>query len=344
MFPDKFVQKDAASPPTNLCEDCDEKKEDKLSVFANYDVGKTKNIWWTVLCSNDEAPTVEINNLIGQTGHLERMNVWTHIFAAALYLLYSIFRPITPFGTKDTVSSSLAAFSYASICATFAFSSVYHVYSPHQFWSGITRLGDYFGIYLGIAAGTLSDLAIVTENLKNVKWTAIADIWIAMALLVTFFSVRRYVLPLKETRLPYFRNKCSLGLARNTNVDLEHSSLRATAGVVMSFSWILVVPCAFDTLEIDCAWVFAGSRITGTIILVAGMVFDNALMFPDNWLEENNVLSLEKHPCVCYRPSDYCCGGWIMTSHAFWHIAALVGTVVTTCGTEYVIIHSEVLS
>ena len=309
--------------------------------FAQYDVNDDDigRIWYRVVCVNDRVPTD--SSYLGPTGHIERANVWTHMFAAVVYMIYSVLRPITPAGSVDTISSSLAAFAFASFCTTFVFSSVYHVYSANKWWSAATRLGDYFGIYLGIAAGTLSDLAVVTENLKDVRWTAVADMWIAMALLVVFFGVRRFTLTPEETRLAYLSDKCTLGFARNTNVDLEHSSLRAAAGTVMAFSWVLLIPGAFSTLETDCAWIFSGSRFIGTGILAAGMILDNAVLYPDNWFKESEA---PPRNCVCYNKSEGCGGGWIMTSHALWHIIALASTMITTFGTEYVIVNSDVLN
>tara|TARA_B110001450_G_scaffold157979_2_gene147294 strand:- start:9925 stop:11025 length:1101 start_codon:yes stop_codon:yes gene_type:complete len=307
--------------------------------FAQYEIDDISRIWYRVVCVNDR---VEMNSsYLGPTGHIERANVWTHMFAAMVYLVYSALRPITPMGEVDTISSSLAAFSYASFVSTFVLSSCYHVYSANKWWSAATRLGDYFGIYLGIAAGTLSDLAVVTENLKNVRWTALADMWIAMALLVLFFCVRRFTLSPSETRLAYLSDKCTLGFARNTNVDLEHSSLRAAAGTVMAFSWVMMIPGAFATLETDCAWIFSGSRFVGTGILVAGMFLDNAVLYPDAWFKEAEE---PPHSCVCYNSNPGCGGGWIMTSHALWHIIALLSTMVTTFGTEYVVLKSAVLN
>jgi predicted membrane channel-forming protein YqfA (hemolysin III family) len=348
VLPDNFGFRKVESP-ASTCGECEpedlpygvqktSKQGRKNRKFAQYDVDDLSRIWYRVVCVNDRIPTE--SSYLGPTGHIERANVWTHMAAAFIYILYSILRPFTPIGEVDTVSSSLAAFAYASFVITFVFSSCYHVYSANRFWSAATRLGDYFGIYLGIAAGTLSDLSVVTENLKNVSWAAIADTFIGMAILVTFFGVRRLTLTVEETRLAYLVDKCTLGFARNTNVDLEHSSLRAAAGTVMAFSWVLTIPGAFSTLEIDCAWIFAGSRFLGTAVLITGMVLDNAVLYPDNWFSESEA---PPRNCVCYSKREGCGGGWIMTSHAFWHILALASTIITTIGTEYVVFNSEVL-
>ena len=52
-----------------------------------------------------------------------------------------------------------------------------------------------------------------------------------------------------------------------------------------------MIPSAFDTLELDCAWMFSGSRFMGTGILLAGMVLDNLVSYPDMWFEKGGGTS-----------------------------------------------------
>ena len=304
-------------PSVNWCGDCDEhdtfayvhkyevsknsKKSTRGLKFLQYDIENVRRIWFRVVCVNDyvNAPS----SYIGNTGHIERMNVWTHLLAAVIYLTYTLIRPLTSIGKIETISSSLASFSYASLVATFMFSSVYHVYSANKWWSSAARVGDYFGIYLGISAGTLSDLSVVTINLKDVGWKSIADVWIASMLLLIFFCLRRFTLTAEETRLAYLPEKCSLGFARSTICDLEHSSLRAAAGMTLAFNWLMFIPGAFAMLENDCAWVFAGSRVLATAILVCGMVLDNAVLYPDKWFNESEA---PPQTCVCYSKRGGC--------------------------------------
>jgi hypothetical protein len=71
------------------------------------------------------------------------------------------------------------------------------------------------------------------------------------------------------------------------------------------------------------------------------MWLDNVVMYPDVWFEND-----EEPPtaCVCRSSKPGPGGGWICTSHALWHVIALLSTVITTVGTEYVIAVSSVLS
>ena len=325
-----------------ICGACEE--QDTAVGFRQYEIKSLKQIWFRVVCINDVGLGEEAasKSYIGPTGHYERMNVWSHLLSAVVFFVYVVVRPATPMGQSDSLSSSLAAVSYAAFVITFFSSSAYHVYSANKEMSAVFRIGDYAGIYLGIAAGTLSDICIATLNLAGVYWQAVADVWIGMTILVAFFVVRRSVLDVEETRKDYFSNKCSIGFARSTNTDLEHSSLRAAAGVAMAFSWILAIPGVFATLENDCAWVFSGSRFVGTGTLFFGMALDNLILYPDAWYKDKEAPPPQ---CFCsHSRRSGCGGGWIMSSHALWHFIALLSTLCTTFGTEYVVSVSQVLN
>jgi len=346
----------------DLCNDCelcnveDAPAPTSTFRFAQYDIeisgGSVSKglkshaeLWWRVVCRNElPSPAVggTADNLLGPTGHLERMNVWSHMAGAGAYAAYLGLRErVTPMGDIRSLSNTLAYVSGASLVVTFVSSSVYHVYSADAEWGAYTRLGDYAGIYLSICTGTTTDVAIASVNLTDASWQAVADVWIGMVVLVAFFTLKRFVVPIETTRRPYFLNKCSLGLARNTHVDLEHSALRAAAGIAMAFSWACALPAAFDAIELDCAWAIAAARIVATLTLILGMFVDNVLLYPDRWINNEDA---KKPMCLCHNPHDVFCGGWVMTSHALWHWVALASVVIYTAGTEYAIATSETLA
>jgi predicted membrane channel-forming protein YqfA (hemolysin III family) len=268
------------------------------------------------------------------------MNVWTHFIAAILYLMHVLIRPLVYGDERRHLSNTLVSVDSGSLVVTFLISSAYHVYSANRFWSAVTRLGDYFGIYLSIGSGMLVDVSVSTLNMQGVRWQATWDVYIAMAMMVAFFVLRRFMIPIDETRLPYLKDRCALGLARSTNVDLEHSSLRAGAGVVMAFCWILAMPGGYATLERDCADAFLLSHVIGTLIMIAGMVLDNVFLYPDTWFEDKGA---PPGRCVCYSSKRGCGGGWVMTSHALWHIISFFSTLSTTVGLEYIVANSDLL-
>lgn len=327
---------EASTAEDLLCRDAED--EEGGRTFPQYEIRDLRRVWFRVLCVNDEVPGAEAS-VVGPTGHLERANAWTHLLAALFYIGYIAGRPYTPMGQLSMVSNTLAVASYGTFVFTFASSTIYHVYSPHRYWSAVTRLLDFTGIYAGIAAGTMSDVAVVTVNLKDVDFRSVADVWIAAALMVAFFVFRRTRLSISETRLAYMPQKCSIGFARSQQVDLEHSSLRSAGGVALSFSWIATIPVAFTNLEADCAWLFAGSRLIGTCILLSGIMLDNALVWPDAAFTRNS----RPRRCACYSQRRGCGGGWVLSAHALWHMVAVLSTVVTTVGTEYSIVNSDIL-
>jgi predicted membrane channel-forming protein YqfA (hemolysin III family) len=306
--------------------------------FSTYEIDDLKSIWCRVMCKNTQT-NVPKDSLLGPNGHVERMNVWTHLIAATVYLLHLSFRYMYT-QSRSSLTNDLVSFQSASFVITFIVSSTYHVYSANYFWSAVTRLGDYACIYLSISSTYLVDISVSTNNLEGVPWQSAADTWIAAIAMVAFFILRRVMLPISDTRLPYLGDRCSFGLARNSNVDLEHSSLRAGAGLIMAFSWILATPGVFNVIELDCAIVFLCSNIFGVLLLLLGMGIDNVLLYPDTWFRDKG-----KKPtaCVCYSSDPGCGGGWIMTSHALWHIVSVLSTVITTVGLEYVILNSDVL-
>ena len=313
--------------------------------YIQYDIDDLRNIWWKVCCVNDVPQVNKLSIeakkklLIGPTGHVERCNVWSHAFAVVLFVVYQLIRPFTPMGQKDSTSNALAYLSLFLLTVTYSCSVVFHVYSANKYWSGIARVGDYTGIYLGIAGASTADLSLTTLNLEGVPWQSVSDIWISMAMVTLFFAYRRACLTPDQTRVSYLENKCSIGLARSNQSDLQHSSLRACVGLYLAFQWILFIPGAHATLG-DHSWLFSGSRILSTVLLVFGMAFDNIIIYPDQWVTSNDETP---RSCVCYSQKEGCGGGWVVTSHAWWHFIALLSTVISVIGTEYVLLLSDVV-
>lgn len=329
----------APAPQLTFGEQCEETEEDAVT-NAQYEIEDVRNIWYRVLCVNRVPGKRFPNSLLGPTGHLERCNVVTHLFAAVIYFVHVVARVIVyGDGQKESLSNTLVTVDSISLIFTYVLSAAYHVYSANRFWSAAMRIWDYFGIYASISASYVADLSVATINLRGLPNQAVMDVVVASVLLTAFFAARRMTLPINETRHLYFREKCSLGLARSTNVDLQHSSLRASGGLVLAFSWILTMPLAVGNLEAGTSTVFVWSHIAATLVLLIGMLLDNAIMFPEEWLHNN----ASTRSCVCYSKKEGKGGGYILNSHALWHIVALVSTILTTAALEYVIANSEKL-
>ena len=323
----------------SLCQEVEDEGEDGEVTFPQYEINDVRRIWCRVLCVNKVPGEDFSKSLLGPTGHLERGNAWTHLIGAAIFLVWFLARSLAYGASRASTSNSLLSFDVLCVSITFFISTTYHVYSPNRFWGAVARLGDYAGIYLSLSSAYLVDLAISTMNLRDVPWQATVDVWIGGAIMVAFFVVRRMMLSIEETRKPYFANKCSFGFARSTNVDLEHSSLRAAGGVALAFSFILSFAGAIDKLEYANSLIFISSHITGVAILVAGMAIDNVFLFPDSWKQSEE----KPNSCVCYSSREGCGGGWILNSHAIWHLVSLLSIVITSAGLEFVVASSDVL-
>lgn len=331
---------DLLAPKKDISALCQEADEDGYDTFPQYEITDIRNIWCRVLCVNRVAGKNFSGSLLGPTGHLERANAWTHLAGAAIFFAWFLARPLAYNGSKASTSNSLVSFDVFCVFITLFISTVYHVYSPNRFWSAVARLGDYAGIYLSLCSGYLADLSISTVNLRGVPWQATVDVWLGGAIIVAFFVVRRVFLPIEDTRKPYFANKCTFGFARSTNVDLEHSSLRAAGGVVLAFSFILSFPGAIYNLEFNNSVIFVATHAAGVAILVMGMAIDNVFLYPDSWKQTDE----KPNRCVCYSSREGCGGGWILNSHAIWHLVSLLSIIVTSAGLEAVVAGSGVLS
>lgn len=320
---------DFLTKQADICAPCD---LDEDGSFPQYEVKDWREAWYRVLIRNvvEKPPT---GSLLGPEGHIERCSVFTHLLAAVLMLLYVLVRPALPFASVKSTSNDLAVLSYSLLAACYLVSAVYHVYSPVRLWSAVTRLFDYAFIYIAIASGLLADLSLVTYHLRDVPWQAYGDTSIAAIILIAFFVFRRTQLPIEKTRVPYFANKCALGFARHTNVDLEHSSLRAAGGLCLMFAWVLHISAAVKTLPEDCARVFVGTRIGAAIVLVIGMYMDNNVLFPESFLEKD----MQEPGCLCNDPKKGCGHGWVLNSHALWHLVAFLSATIGVAGREYVV-------
>ena len=131
----------AQLPFNDLCQDTDEEQE--AQHFAQYEIADTRRICWRVVCVNEVAGRKFNYSLIGPTGHLERMNVWTHLAAAGLYFVYAATRPVVYGSYRASTTNELTTAAAAALVATYLISSAYHVASANRFWSAVWRIGDY---------------------------------------------------------------------------------------------------------------------------------------------------------------------------------------------------------
>ena len=325
------------------CRPCADEEQQCAVAAPSYDVKEDliykvafQGCGWRACTNYFSCGPMKSGPLFGPEGHAERSSVWTHALSALLVAVYIAVREgvSLPPSQSENLSNTLQRIALCCFVVTLSTSAVYHVVSASPVWSGIGRVGDYSGIYLSLSAATVASLSITARNLDGLSWQATFDVPFAAFLLATFFALRRAVLQPADTRKRYCANGCSLGLARMTNVDLEHTAFRSAGGLLLAMSWVMCVSNAFNTLDSYAAWVFLLSQATGTAVLIFGMVFDRVLSLPDAlFLKLKNSRDL-KYPAACLASQSLGC---VFHSHAVWHLLAFMSILISTAGTEWLL-------
>lgn len=270
----------------------------------------------------------ELDSILGANGHLERANAYTHLLAAVAFFVFGICRCI--FFEWDSTSSVLSGTATFVAVLVFATSTCFHVYSSVPDLSYKLRVLDHSAIYISFAVANLCDVSIVTHDFHNVPWQSIADPIFAALVLMIFFLYRRVVLPRSATEISY--GSCSLGLFRFQHSDLDHGALRSSGYATLSFSFLLSISLAFKNLQYDAAEVLAACNGSALVVLVAALLLDNVIIFPDRLYEKRFKQGL---PPNLWMHNKRC--GCVMSSHAIWHVLAVASIVILTTGREVVI-------
>ena len=267
---------------------------------------------------------------MGESGHLERANAWTHLIASVVFAVYAVVRAFAI--DQHSFTAQLSGVSCVSISIMFAVSTVYHVYNTVPGCASIVRNLDIIAIYISIAVGYVADASLLTNDFSNVPFHVIADPMLAASSLVMFFAVRRYFVPSEETRDFQFEESCALGLFRFFHSDLEHAGLRVAGVVTLTLSWILNMSAAYNNTNTSVASVWLAGVIFATVMLISGVIFDNMLV-PDRAYAKGNHAW---YKCTGCNSKDLGCA---MTSHAWWHVISFVGVFITTAAREYGLIY-----
>ena len=298
----------------------------KCPQVDHYVIDDPKEAYYRVLFHH-ETKGDRSKSVVGRWGHLERANAWTHIVAAAIFMLWAFVRP----GVLD-MSSFAAQLSGVSIVATavmFGISVVYHVYGTVPGCAAIVRNLDHIAIYMGLSAAAVADLSLVTNDFRQLPFQSIADPLLAATVLTVYFSTRRFLVPHSETREFMYADKCSLGLFRLQHSDLEHAGLRAAGSGALAFSWLLIAPAALQNLEPGVAAVWFVGAVFATMLLTIGMVVDN-FYFVDDAIASDSRRCLGA--CRSCNSKELGC---VMNSHAWWHIISFLSTSVLIAAREY---------
>lgn len=274
-------------------------------------------------------------SFLGPTGHIERMNAWTHVFGTALFLVFASVRPATSLDSESIAGWISTAASFL-VAVTFAVSTSFHTLGTVRWLAPIMRTFDHGAIDVALAVAGTADIAVVTHGFVDVPWQTIADAICVAGVILAFFIYRRAVLPASATELAW--GDCALGLFRLQHADFEHSALRSASYVTLSFGFLMVIPSAFANLTnfAACSLVFCNGA--ALILLIVGLLLDNVLMWPDVLYQEAAKRRGQKPPLLCHNAKCGC----MMTSHAWWHVFTLVSVVLQTVGREIAI--AETLS
>ena len=262
---------------------------------------------------------------LGPNGHLERANAWIHLVGALLFLVFATIRPL--FLNTISTAGILSSITSAVVMLTFFVSTAYHSLGTLNGLMPLLRTLDHSSIYIALALATVTDTAVVTMDFKDVPWQTIFDVVVVAVLLLAFFSYRRIVLPASQTVIAW--GSCKTGLFRLSHADNEHSALRSSGYVILSFGFISLIPTAIQNLSYDMAVVLLICNGASLIMLIAGLLLDNALVWPDKMYQNGKTPS-----CTCHSKRAGC----ICNSHAIWHLLSLVSVIVLTSGREVVIL------
>lgn len=289
-----------------------------------------------VAISNDVTGRTGVaSQLLGPTGHYERLSFWTHFVGTFLFAVYATVRT---FLVRDEarLEGGLTSAAAWTIAAVFLSSSVYHATAPDLKFAMVTRVLDYAGIYSGITVTTTADIAVATRGFENVPYQTILDLPAAAVLLIVFFVWRRGMTPGEETWTPHEitsrpKDGCLLsrGLFSFGHRDLAHINMRQATSLLLFANYFMSVPAAFAVLGGGVTRVVLALQISGFVTVSLGMAIDRVFRWPDGQLVEGSMTCLS-----CPSDGSPACGA-VLNSHAVWHIVALLSAALTCVSREY---------
>lgn len=309
----------ADAPPVKLSEldglECLETEDDAYTTQW-YDA------CWRVLFSNppkgnqatrERVAKKRLASFIGPEGHIERMCAWTHLVGAVGYFLFAAVRPVVGLDTTS-LAGKLSTYSSVVVAVVFAVSTGYHTLGTVRWLAPAMRMFDHGAIDLGLAVAAITDMAIVTLDFQNVPWQTMVDAIGVSVVILIFFMYRRIVLPREDTEVAW--GDCRLGLFRLQHADFEYSALRSSSYVVLSFGFVSLIPAAWRNLTDSASSIIIVSNGLALLLLIAGLLLDNVLVWPDLLYQDAGKRNGKKPPWLCHNKECGC----MMTSHSWWHV------------------------
>lgn len=278
---------------------------------------------WTLCCAvlcrrRREKPIAGEDVILAKRGHLETASALTHLWAALLFLGYAIGRAtVVDLGTIRGLMLVLAGLVGS---LTFFASTFYHISTPDDNWAKIGRQVDFVAIYIGVSVAFTADLALVTREFSNTPFVAIMDVPLAATCIALFFGYRRWSLPSETTIVSEFQ--CSrVGMYRRWHSDLDHTAVRQASTLAIALFSFCLTPALFRNVE--SAEVVLVLQAAGFLIVLAGMVNDSILVWPDTRVKKNSWAAWPNFGCV-------------ITAHSVWHVCATVAGICAVAAREVV--------
>lgn len=288
------------------CQEVDEEDE--------YSISDASQACWRVLFRHEVPFNRSSTSIVGQYGHLERANAYTHLIAAITFVVFACLRPF--FLETSSLAGVLSELAVIASAITFVVSVIFHIHTAVPTVSHLVRTMDHASIDISIAVAVSADLAIVSDGYSNLRWQTIADpLGVAMVILI-FFLYRRLVLPPDATLETV--GKCAIGTRYSRHVDGVYGALRSATYVSLLFSFVSYTPAA---LRLSGGELLIVANVVGVILLIVGMSWESDVRVPDKlW---DNYASREAMPWYLRATTCPKCG-CAATSHSIWHVIAFL--------------------
>lgn len=304
------------------CEEVDKEEGDD-----EYTIKDASEACWRVLVRHVVPFDRGTRSIVGQTGHFERSNAYTHLIGAVAFAIFALLRPF--FLETTSLASVLSELALIALTLTFVVSVIFHVYCTVPRWAHIVRTMDHASIDVAIAVAVSADLAIVSEGYANLQWQTILDpIGVALVILL-FFIYRRAVLPAEATLQTV--GTCSVGTRYNRHVDGVYGALRSATYVSLLLSFVSYTPAALRLAQGELLII---SNLVGVLLLVVGMSWDSEVRIPDKFYDNyarRQAMPWWLRACTC--PTAGCA----VTSHSIWHVVSVLSVTVQAVARELVL-------
>lgn len=251
----------------------------------------------------------------------EALHTWTHIIGAVLFLSYGIVRTAAPYHYSEGVSGTMCNVAPFVWSAMFIVSTSYHVSLPNATFSAWMREMDYAFIWITLATLTLADFSVAVMSLPPLRWQSWADPIIPPIAAVTFFLVQRYLTPIMATFHDLRYGPVGSWAAGHTD---RFPPVRLGIIAVLTIAWILNVPCLLFEVPPLQGMTVIMTYVTN--VLFAGVAKGNDMTQYTDWLCTT--------PRVRTKSPLGPCHSFGVTSHAIWHIAAIIVAVLATTTRE----------